>query len=391
MTTSTTAVPSLASLTSLLENVVRRYESALEARSVNFYPSQLTIAPQKIAGSSKSSILPWTVRCVPALLDKAKEKSTKDDQQEAQKEESSNQQKNIDVFAPPYHSDLLVEELPQHTVLLNKYCVVPRHFLLVTKEFQPQTSPPSPDSLAIAYRILHAHQCKSMQASSEVGQSKELLAFYNCGKVSGASQPHQHIQFAELGGEDTVKVSGSNTTSPQCAIPIESLLECIAKDGSEEEHVHALPLPYQHFVCLLSRAPIDDDARLSDYLGMKLLSLLDALFKARISAEMLGGVSKDAPKRRSSPSWNLLMTTRAIHLIPRQEENFDGLKGLVKGEDGVDSMGVLSINALGYAGHLLVKSQGESEALHSYPGGFAEILRYTGVAPVEDVTTSAIS
>jgi ATP adenylyltransferase len=157
------------------------------------------------------------------------------------------------------------------------------------------------------------------------------------------------------------------------------------------DHVHALPLPYQHFVCLLGKAPVNDDADLSDYLGMKLLSLLDALFKARISAEMMDESQSKAPKRHTSPSWNLLMTTRAMHLIPRQKEDFDGLKELIQAdeeESGVDSLGTLSINALGYAGHLLVKSRGELHALHEYSGGVTEVLRHTGIAPVEDVTTA---
>lgn len=86
--------------------------------------------------------------------------------------------------------------------------------------------PPSPDSLAIAYRILCAHQRLSLQGSSDVGTGKELLAFYNCGQDSGASQPHQHIQFAELGGEGEIEA--------RHCIPIEVLLERIVKDGKEE-------------------------------------------------------------------------------------------------------------------------------------------------------------
>lgn len=100
--------------------------------------------------------------------------------------------------------------------------------------------PPSPDSLAIAYRILCAHQNLSLQSSSDVGTGKELLAFYNCGQDSGASQPHQHIQFAELGGEGDQKARHS--------IPIEVLLDTIAKDGKEEgKIVHLIPPRFLSF------------------------------------------------------------------------------------------------------------------------------------------------
>jgi ATP adenylyltransferase len=120
---------------------------------------------------------------------------------------------------------------------------------------------------------------------------------------------------------------------------------------------------------------------------MKLMSLLDALFKARMAAEMTSESSEGSALQRSLPSWNLLMTSRAIHLIPRQEEEFTGLKSTTdKSEEGVNVVGNLSINSLGYAGHLLVKSQEELEALKRYPGGMTEVLRQTGVAHVEDVT-----
>jgi ATP adenylyltransferase len=237
MSAPTPIVPSLAALTQLLGNVLKQYESAVAAKSVNFYPSQLSIAPQDVAGPSKPASIAWTVRCVPALLDKEREKvAKKNNQQPDNKANESNggkQQNSDDVFAPPYHPDLLVQELPEHTVLLNKFCVVPRHFLLVTREFEPQTLPPSPDSLAIAYRLLCAHQRLSSQGSPDVGKGKELLAFYNCGQASGASQPHQHMQFAELGGEDEVEASGGDDTAKH-SVPVEVLLNRIVKDGKEE-------------------------------------------------------------------------------------------------------------------------------------------------------------
>lgn len=87
--------------------------------------------------------------------------------------------------------------------------------------------PPSPELLAIAYRILSSHKLVAQHGSLHVSPNKELLAFYNCGEASGASQPHQHVQFAELGEEDSLE-------SKATAIPIEQLLERIPRDGKEE-------------------------------------------------------------------------------------------------------------------------------------------------------------
>lgn len=59
---------------------------------------------------------------------------------------------------------------------LNKFCVTPRHFLLVTKEFVPQGSPLTPNQLLAAFLILR-----------QLGAREKFLAFFNCGPDSGAS------------------------------------------------------------------------------------------------------------------------------------------------------------------------------------------------------------
>lgn len=244
--------------------------------------------------------------------------------------------------------------------------------------------------LAIGYRILTVHKRLAQQGSPDAAEDKELLAFYNCGEVSGASQPHQHMQFAELGSESDETAKGPDGG----AIPIERLLSRIPQDGKEDD-IFALPLPHQHFVSLIRQPPIDDDVKLTEYLGAKLLSLLDALFQARIVAASAGADNRESSVKKSPPSYNLLMTTRAMHLVPRQQEEFHGLRELVQQdrtthvEDGVELVGSVSINSLGYAGHLLVKSEKELEYLRRYPGGIAEVLKSTGVPPVADITTDS--
>lgn len=74
-----------------------------------------------------------------------------------------------------------------------------------------------------------------------------------------------------------------------------------------------------------------------------------------------------------------------MHLIPRSQEEYSGLQG--KREDG--KVGNLSINSLGYAGFMLTRSVEEQQALKDVQGGVEEVLRVTGVPPVEDVTVQA--
>jgi len=77
----------------------------------------------------------------------------------------------------------------------NKFAVVPLHFLLVTKHFESQTFPLTPPQLIAAYQVLLSFYDAKRSADSPAG---ELLCFYNCGEMSGASQPHKHVQVSGL-------------------------------------------------------------------------------------------------------------------------------------------------------------------------------------------------
>jgi ATP adenylyltransferase len=68
---------------------------------------------------------------------------------------------------------------------LNKFPVIPDHFILATKAFKEQTDLLENDDLAAAYECLKEYK----------KNGEELFGFFNSGKHSGASQPHRHIQF----------------------------------------------------------------------------------------------------------------------------------------------------------------------------------------------------
>lgn len=73
----------------------------------------------------------------------------------------------------------------RHSLQLNKYAVVHGHFLLVTKAYQSQSHPLTPPQLLQTYLLLLAAAAKG----------RPYFAFFNCGELSGASQPHKHIQL----------------------------------------------------------------------------------------------------------------------------------------------------------------------------------------------------
>lgn len=85
-------------------------------------------------------------------------------------------------FLPPYEDALYVGDLGEaHVVLLNKFNVFSDHALIVTRDFEPQSS-------LLSIRDFDALR----RALDEV----EGLVFYNGGgNDSGASQPHKHLQL----------------------------------------------------------------------------------------------------------------------------------------------------------------------------------------------------
>ncbi|KAJ9477804.1 Diadenosine 5',5'''-P1,P4-tetraphosphate phosphorylase 2 [Pseudozyma hubeiensis] len=358
-------------LKSLASIVKKKFDVAIAEGDAFFYPSKKITLQE-----SESTGILWQIRTVPALLKKPKSNDSTPTQQTSKPEQNKS-----DVFAPPYVPNLHVTDLgSDHVLLLNKFCVVPQHFLLVTRSFESQDLPPAPATLSLAYRIVSAHRGET-----------ELLAFYNCGTTSGASQPHRHLQFVQCPPLDTTASDavecGRLTAEEQdkiveseYKIPVETLLDRIERDGKEQSSVHALPLPWQHFVVLMepTAAMKKDEGEMERYVGNKFMGLLDALFRARMFAGEEGG-------KRERPAFNVLITKRAMHLIPRSKEEYEGLNG--KGEDG--KVGNLSINSLGYAGFMLTRSVEEQEALKAVEGGVEEVLRVTGVPPVEDVTVQA--
>lgn len=78
---------------------------------------------------------------------------------------------------------------------------------------------------------------------------------------------------------------------------------------------------------------------------------------------MVQTVRHDPHYPAGTPSYNVFLTLEHIHVVPRRQETH------VLAETGEK----LSVNALGFAGMLLVKSEGELEAVRQE--GVGKILR----------------
>ncbi len=102
---------------------------------------------------------------------------------------------------------------------------------------------------------------------------------------------------------------------------------------------------------------------LEDVLRESFISLLDLT---------ISSIRHDPTYPAGSPSYNVILTLEHMHLIPRKLEDH------MLSETGDK----LSVNALGFAGMLLVKSETELEAVKKE--GVGKILRAVGVESVHE-------
>lgn len=226
----------------------------------------------------------------------------------------------------PYDEDLYVAHVSDdHVCLLNKFNVLDHHLLIVTTAFEDQ------DTL-----LTEADFGAQWRCMAEI----DGLGFYNGGVVAGASQRHKHLQLAPVplvpGGDDTV--------------PVEPLLRAAC---AREGIVTSEGLPFVHAAASLEDLSAVEPGVAASVLRSRYLDLLDAV-----------GLNPDrsTPLPDHTTPYNLLMTRRWMLVLPRSEEFFEGM----------------SLNALAFAGGLLVKDEGELARVREV--GPMALLRHCGVA-----------
>lgn len=236
------ALATMSTAAQLRKKVAKQYDQAINAGDAFYFPSQVRIltqpanpqaasgTPEVLAGTKledrelKTLDIDFVVRTVPSLLRKPTPNAVKP-------AAGQPQQNKADPFAPPYVPNLLVsDQEAEGIILLNKFCVVPRHVLLVTKDYVPQSLPPPPELLTQAYRFISGFRGDPAE--------EEMMGFFNCGWESGASQKHCHVQLIEVRREEMLPDGVDPEENPPAedaegTIPIERLLASIEHDGSE--------------------------------------------------------------------------------------------------------------------------------------------------------------
>lgn len=200
----------------------------------------------------------------------------------------------------PYDESLYVGPLAgTHVCLLNKYNVVEHHLLAVTREYEDQE-----EYLTVA----------DFAAFLAGLAEYDSLAFYNGGVTAGASQPHKHLQFVPL-----------PMTADGPPVPLEPLI-----DSGE--------LPCLHALARVAPRWLDDPAGAAP----------EACARFHAMLREVGMEEGSVPEgRRQRGPYNLLLTRRWMLLVPRSREYAVGS----------------SVNALGFAGALLVRDEEQLQEL----------------------------
>ncbi|KAG0254585.1 bifunctional AP-4-A phosphorylase/ADP sulfurylase [Actinomortierella ambigua] len=232
-------------------------------------------------------------------------------------------------FLPHTPALFVTDAGENHKILLNKFCIVPEHFLIVTKEFRPQTQPLSPQDLLTAWRSLKA-----------LPAHPESIVFFNCGTKAGASQPHKHLQVIPLkNGQPT---------------PITKLVRRTLKARRGPSTIHpgqlfSVAFDCIHHLILFPQLPSDASEEDEEEMLVKTyISLMDAMLESlREEYATQHHLSEEERLQSagalSSLSYNWIMTREFMLIAPRRQEGY----------------GPLNINSLGFAGMVLAKTADE--------------------------------
>ena len=232
--------------------------------------------------------------------------------EQAQKQQKLQQKQTKQKFDPflPYEKDLFVADIsPTHLCLLNKFNVVDHHLLVVTRDFEDQEN-----WLNLA-DFLALWVCM---------QEIDGLAFYNGGKVAGASQRHKHLQLIPL-----------PFIPKECYLPIKPAIATAVFNNSLGTIAQ---FPFRHAIALLDLSKSDSPTGAAQKMLASYYSLLQAV-----------GLDADNNNRVQSGAYNLLATKEWMLIVPRSQESFSSI----------------SINSLGFAGSLFVRDREQIKLLES--------------------------
>jgi len=208
----------------------------------------------------------------------------------------------------PYNPDTFVGCIHgTHNLLLNKFAVIDYHLILATTDFQPQFSPLSESDFAALWDVIDL---------------MSFIGFFNGGPLSGASQPHKHMQLMPPPHNDPI--------FPSFEAPIAQLIDKISSPPGEIFRIKEFTFKHS---CLVL-----DQERLKQPNPEKHLS---EMYETLLISQDLKGFE------HGEKSYNFLMSRKWMLLVPRSVAKF----------------GNIQINSIGFLGSILLKTTEDMEKL----------------------------
>ena len=215
--------------------------------------------------------------------------------------------KRIDPFLP-YEPDLFVGDISStHICLLNKFNVVDNHLLIVTRAFEEQTD------------LLNLQDFTALWSCM---QEIDGLAFYNGGKIAGASQRHKHLQLIPL-----------PFLSDVVDLPIE---KAIADTKFQDSLGKIDNFLFRHSIASLEIDLHQPPELAAEHMLQSYYALLNQV-----------GFQLNSQTQKQPGAYNFLATRNWMLIVPRSQESFQNIP----------------INALGFAGSLFVRDHSSLKLL----------------------------
>lgn len=258
---------------------------------------------------------------------------------------------------------------------MNKFPIIPNHFILATKEWKAQTDLLERGDLEATYACIKAWG-NNNNNNGENNGDKRLFAFFNSGSDSGASQPHRHLQFLPVEAmTEQQPVEGDDSSKSSWRPLIDAVFE--SKSGSEHKVLDKLP--FAHFALPLPPNPS------AETLHAIYLSLYRTAVSAVKTAERGGNAANNAEDSgaataASGPaaiSYNLAMTESAMMICPRRNETAQ-IYPPGSDDGSVVGSGEIALNGTILAGTLMVKAEAEWNTLRRDPEILTNALSTVG-------------
>ncbi|KAK4098958.1 hypothetical protein N658DRAFT_475918 [Parathielavia hyrcaniae] len=343
----------------LPELVRGAFNRARASGDVHFFPTQVTLV--------NVNSIPFQLRFSPALASKPRAPQPPAPSPSAPPPGSTSTQEKhfFDPFDNPPAAMLITPLPPSHNLVLNKFAIVPEHFILATQAFQEQTHLLERDDLDAAYACIEAYHYYHVNdnTNNEGGvvdgeRPGELFVFFNSGAASGSSQPHRHVQMLPA---ERMREGLSGDEEAAWGVLAAGLV-----DGSVRGRV-----PFQTFAEGIGE-------------GVDLGAVYDRLYRraceAVLGSEGATGV-EGGGTGQALVDYNLAMTRDVMVMAPRVAE---GEAVTCAGEDGGRrAVGKLALNGTVLAGTALVKSQAEWDALRAEPEQLLQVLGRIGVPTIQ--------